>query len=309
MSTIDQAGAAQLTVSSATKPRRTVEGRRTHIRPRKGWQAVNLRELWHARDLLWMFMVRDIQIRYKQTFFGYLWALVVPVMQIVVFTVFFGMILGVSNRVNRAIGLALPYPLFALTGQIAWNFFKATVDGSSNSMLSNAHIIRKIYMPRLVLPLAALGRPLIDAAVVFVLMTAMLAFYVSQGNHDIRFSPTFALSPLILLGSAVPALGIGLIVSAITVHYRDLQHVMPFMTQIMFYATPVIYSVDVLPARVASFIYLNPMAGFVQAHRAAVLGLPIDWTGLGVSFGFSLVLLVFGLFYFARSERHFADVA
>jgi lipopolysaccharide transport system permease protein len=183
------------------------------------------------------------------------------------------------------------------------------VDGSSNSMLSNAHIIRKIYMPRLILPLAALGRPLIDAAIVFVLMTAMMTFYVSQGSHDIRFSATFALSPLILLGSAVPALGIGLIVAAITVHYRDLQHVMPFFTQILFYATPVIYSVNVLPERVASFIYLNPMAGFVQAHRAAVLGLPIDWAGLGVSFGFSLVLLVFGLFYFARAERHFADVA
>lgn len=283
--------------------------RRTYIRPRRGWQAIDLGELWRARDLLWMFTLRDIKVRYKQTFFGYAWALVVPVVQILVFTIFFGNILGVSERVNEAAGKLLPYPLFALTGQIVWNFFKMTVDGASVSLTSNAGIIRKIYVPRLVLPLSALGKPAMDTVVVFLLMIGLAAWYGADPAYDVRLTQSLLLSPLLLAGSVLPALAIGLIAAAITISYRDLQYVLPFFTSILFYVTPVIYSVEVLPERFAWLIYLNPIAGFVQAHRAAVMDLPIDWLGLGISLIFSLVLLVFGLFYFARTERDFADVA
>ena len=282
--------------------------RRTHISPRRGWQAVDLRELWRARDLLWIFTVRDVTVRYKQTFFGLLWALVVPIVQILVFTVFFGSLLGVSDRVNQAAGRVLPYPLFALSGQIVWNFFKATLDGAGNSLIANAAIIRKIYIPRLILPLSALGKPAVDAAVVFLLLAGLTAWYAADSAADVAFSWRFFLSPVFLALSAIPAVGAGLIVAALTVSYRDLQQVMPFFTSMLFFVTPVIYSVDLLPARIAWLMYLNPAAGFVQAHRAAAMNLPLDWPGLAVSTGMSLVLLVAGLLYFARVERRFADV-
>lgn len=283
--------------------------RRTYVRPRKGWQALNLKELWRSRDLLWMFAIRDVKVRYKQTFFGYAWALVVPVIQVLVFTVFFGALLGVSERVNRATGRNLPYPLFALTGQIVWNLFKMTVDGAGNSLLSNAHIVRKIYIPRLVLPIAALGKPITDTAVVFVLMLAMTWWYAADPASDVRVTPWLLLAPLFLAGAAVAAVAVGLIAAAITVNYRDLQYVLPFIVSILFYLSPVIYAVEVIPDRFAWLIYLNPVAGFIQTHRAAVLGMPFDWAGLAISAGLSLALLVFGLFYFTRAERQFADVA
>lgn len=283
--------------------------RRTYIRPRHGWQAIDVAELWRARDLLWIFALRDIKVRYKQTFFGFAWALLVPVIQVLVFTVFFGNVLGVSDRVNRAAGRDLPYPLFAMTGQIVWNLFKMTVDGASASLLANAAILRKIYVPRLLLPFSALGKPLIDTAMVFVLMLGLAAWYAFDPSSGIRPSATWFLSPVLLAGAAVPALGIGLAVAAATVSYRDLQHVLPFLVSILFFVTPVIYSVEVLPERLAWLMYLNPAAGFVQAHRAAVMNLPIDWMGVGTSAGVAVLLLVFGLFYFAKAERRFADVA
>ncbi|HXE79722.1 MAG TPA: ABC transporter permease [Vicinamibacterales bacterium] len=283
--------------------------RTTEIKPRSGWQAIDLAELWRARDLLWIFTVRDVKVRYKQTFLGFAWALIVPVAQVLVFTVFFGSALGIGDRINRAAGRTLPYPLFALTGQIVWNFFKMTVDGASNSLLTNAAILRKIYVPRLVLPLSALGKPAVDTAMVFLLMAALVAWYAAESGSGVEPSWHVLLSPLLLAGSAIPALGLGLIVAAITVSYRDLQHVLPIFTQLLFFVTPVIYSVEILPARLAWLMYFNPAAGFVQAHRAVVIGLPVDWGTLTSSLALSTVLLVFGLFCFARAERQVADVA
>jgi lipopolysaccharide transport system permease protein len=289
----------------------TVEAgtRRTHIRPRHGWEAINLRELWRARDLLWIFTARDIKVRYKQTFFGFAWAVLVPAVQVLIFSVFFGSILGVSDRVNQAMGRNVPYPLFALTGQIVWNFFKMTVDGASISLVNNAGIIRKVYLPRLLLPLSSVGKPAMDTAVVFVLMLGLTAWYAADPAADVVWTRSQWLALPILVATVLPALGLGLIVSAITVSYRDLQYVMPFFTSILFFVTPVIYSIELLPERYAWLMYLNPVAGFVHAHRAAMMGLPMDWLGLAVSGGVSLILLVFGLFYFTRAERDFADVA
>jgi lipopolysaccharide transport system permease protein len=286
-----------------------VASRRTYIRPRQGWRAIDVGELWRARDLLWIFTLRDIKVRYKQTFLGFTWALVVPVVQILVFSVFFGRVLGVGERVNEAAGRALPYPLFALTGQVVWNFFKGTVDGASMSLLSNGDLLRKIYVPRLVLPLASLGKPAMDSAVAFLLMIVLAAWYAADPAAEVAVSGQLVVALVFLVGSAIPALALGLVVAAVTVSYRDLQHVLPLFTSLLFFATPVIYSVDLLPERFAWMIYLNPVAGFVQAHRAAVLGLPFDWAGIALSFGLSVVLFVFGLFYFTRAERRFADVA
>jgi len=282
---------------------------RTEIRPRRGWARVDLRELWRARDLLAMFAARDIKVRYKQTFFGYAWAVIVPSVQVLVFSVFFGAMLGVGDRVDEAAGRPLPYPLFALAGQIVWNFFKMSVDGASRSLLDNGQIIRKIYIPRLVLPISALGKPSVDTAVVFVLMVGLTVFYAVEGSFAVEVTPTLAAAPLLLVAAAIPALAIGLIMAAITVHYRDLTYVLPFVISILFYVTPVIYPVDVLPDGYRWLIYLNPIAGFVDAHRACVMQLPINWVGLATSAGLSVVLLGFGLLLFARTERAFADVA
>lgn len=282
---------------------------RTYIRPRRGWQAVNVVELWRTRELLWIFATRDIKVRYKQTFFGLAWAVVVPLIQIAVFTIFFGSALGVSERVDQAAGRELPYPLFALTGLIAWNLFKTSLDGASMSLLTHANIIRKIYLPRVLLPLSAIGKPAVDTAVTWVLMFGMALWYASSPDPAISLSSRLLASPLLLAGGMVPGLAIGLIVAAITVSYRDLQHVLPFLTSILFFVTPVIYSVDLLPPTLAWLLYVNPVVGFVHAHRAVVMGLPIEWAGLAVSAGVSTALLIFGLLYFARAERQFADVA
>jgi lipopolysaccharide transport system permease protein len=237
------------------------------------------------------------------------WALVQPVIQVLVFSVFFGNFLGVGDRVNEAAGRPVPYPLFAMTGQIIWNFFSGGVTGASNSLIANATIIRKIYVPRLVLPLAALGKPALDSLIVFVLMVGLTVWYTTDPNYDIWLTPKLALSPLILVGAAVPAFGLGLILAALTVSYRDLRHALPFLIQTLFYATPVIYPAKVLSGPFERLIYLNPIAGFVQAHRGLAMDLPVDWVGLGISATVSLALVVFGLFFFARVERHFADVA
>jgi lipopolysaccharide transport system permease protein len=282
---------------------------RTVIRPRNGWQAIDFGELWRSRDLLLMFAVRDIKVRYKQTFFGYAWAVVVPAVQVLVFSVFFGAVLGVSDKVNDAAGKVLPYPLFALTGQIVWNYFNQVFTGASGSLMSNAAIIRKIYVPRMILPLAAVGKPMLDAAVVWFLMLGLVLWYAADGSYDVAVTWKLIFSPLLLLAALLPALGMGLIAAALTVNYRDLQSVLPFMVSMLFFVTPVIYSVDLLPEAWAWLLYLNPIAGFVDAHRAVTMDMPFNALGLAISLAISLVLIVAGAYLFTRIERQFADVA
>ncbi len=279
------------------------------IRPRTGWQAVDVRELWRSRDLLAMFAVRDIKVRYKQTFFGYAWAVVVPAVQVLVFSIFFGSVLGVSDKVNEAAGKALPYPLFALTGQIVWNFFQQTFSGASGSLMANAGIIRKIYVPRLILPLASAGKPALDAAVVWFLMVGLTVYFAYDPRFDVALTWKILWSPLLLLAAVVPALALGLIAAALTVSYRDLQSVLPFITSMLFFVTPVIYSVELLPPSLEWLLYLNPIAGFVEAHRAVTMDMPVNLFGLGISVVLSAVLFVFGTFLFTRIERRFADVS
>ena len=279
------------------------------IGPRTGWQAIDLRELWRSRDLLGMFALRDIKVRYKQTFFGYLWAVVVPAVQVLVFSVFFGSVLGVSDKVNAAAGKALPYPLFALTGQIVWNFFQQTFNGASGSLMANAGIIRKIYVPRLILPLASAGKPALDTAVVWLLMVGLTVWYAYDARFEVPLSWELLWSPLLLAGAVVPALALGLIAAALTVSYRDLQSVLPFITSMLFFVTPVIYSVELLPEGFEGLLFLNPICGFVEAHRGVTMGTAVNWWGLGISAYVSVVLLVFGAFLFTRIERRFADVA
>ena len=245
----------------------SASSRRTMIRPRTGWQMVDFGEIWRTRDLLFLIAARDVKVRYKQTFFGYGWAVVVPSVQVLVFSVFFGSVLGVSEQVDAAAGKALPYPLFALTGQIVWNFFNASFTGASGSLMANANIIRKVYVPRLLLPLASVGKPSMDAVVVWFLMLGLLAYFLLTGGYDVHLTWKIVFSPLLLVAAYLPAIALGLIAAALTVNYRDLQSILPFVVSILFYLTPVIYSVELLPG-------LPQLALVPQPYRRLRRGAP-----------------------------------
>ena len=274
----------------------------TVLRPRSGWQVVDLAELWRFRDLLWIFALRDIKIRYKQTMLGALWAVIQPVVQMVVFAVFFGKMLGVEDRIEQIEGRVVPYAVFALSGQVLWNFFNATVTTSANSLLANAEILRKIYVPRIILPFSSAGAPLVDGVIAFVVLLLLMLYYQQPLVLSIL------LAPVVALGAIIAALGVGILLAALSVSYRDFKYMVPFMVQIWFFVTPVIYPVAILPEDYAWVLYLNPMAGIIETHRAVVLGTTLNVDGLMLSFGVAVLLLVAGLFYFGRVERRFADV-
>jgi len=283
--------------------------KRTYLRPRSGWSSVDLKSLWETRDLLWMLAWRDIQVQYKQTFFGFAWAIIVPFVQIVVFTIFFGKLLGVGDKIDEVAERQIPYPLFALSGQVIWNCFSSGVTGASNGLLANAAIVRKVYVPRLALPLAGLGKPTLDALIASVFLYVLAAWYAGVPDNDVWLSYKLPLTIIFLAASLIPALAMGMIFAAITVFYRDLKLVLPFLLQILFYATPVIYPAELVPDQYRWLLFVNPAGGFVSAHRACVLDLPINWLGVILSMVVSVALLIFGTLFFTRAERHFADVA
>jgi lipopolysaccharide transport system permease protein len=284
------------------------------IYPRKGWQAVRWRDIWEFRDLLWIMALRDITVRYKQTVFGALWAILQPLLQTVVMTIFFGKLLGVEGKVQEiAPGHPVPYLIFALCGQVLWGCFASSVNGAGGSLNANANMVRKIYFPRLLMPLSAVGAPLADCSIGMGLLLAVMAIYrfiLPGGEHyAIIFSPLLLLIPLFVLSTVLAALGIGILLSALTVAYRDFKYVVPFMLQLWFFVTPVIYPVNILPQRLRWLLYLNPMAGIIEAFRGIVLGLPIDYGGWAISVAVSLAAIMIGVTYFTRVERDFADMA
>jgi lipopolysaccharide transport system permease protein len=285
----------QLTCRTINGPAETGKLR---IEPRRSWRLSDLAELWRYRDLLRFLALRDVRVRYKQTALGATWAILQPLVTMVVLHLFFGQVLGVAKRVGD-----VPYPIFLYAGLLPWQFFATAVSQSSNSLVGNAGMLRKVYFPRLVAPLAALGVPLVDyLAAAVVLAGLMFAFGVSFGWQ-------LLLLPVVLLSAMIAALGVGLVLAALTVSYRDFRHVVPFLVQTWFFVTPVIY-----PSRFAenpilqSLLQLNPMAGTIEAARAAVLGTPIDYVGWLISVEVAAVTLIIGLTYFNRVERRFADV-
>jgi lipopolysaccharide transport system permease protein len=276
----------------------TVGPGKLRIEPRKGWRLKELAEVWQYRDLLWYLALRDVRVRYKQTALGASWAILQPLITMVVLNLFFGQVLGVAKRVGD-----VPYPVFLYAGLLPWQFFATAVNLSSSSLVSNAGLLRKVYFPRLVAPLAALGVPLVDYLAAAGVLGALMLFF------GVSFQWQLLLLPLALASTVVAALGVGLLLSALTVSYRDFRHVVPFLVQTWFFVTPVIY-----PSRLAehpllqSLLQLNPMGGTIEAARAAVLGTPIDYVGWLISLEVATVMLIAGLAYFNRVERRFADI-
>ena len=267
------------------------------IEPRRGWRGLGLAELWRARGVVGWLVQRDLKVRYAQTALGVAWALFQPVAPMLVFTVVFGML-------GRIPSDGAPYAVFALAGLVSWTYFAASVLGTTNSLVANPELVTKVYVPRLAVPLAPLLGGLVDLAIgMVVLAAAMLAFGVVP-----RASSLLLVPPLVLLLFCTAA-GLGLWLSALNARFRDVKHVAPVLLQVMMYASPVVYPVSMIPAEWRPLYALNPMAGIIEAMRAALLGTPVsDPRVLVVSTAVSALLLATGLAHFRRTERLFADV-
>ncbi len=268
----------------------------TIIVPKRPAVSADLRELWAYRELLFLFAWRDATVRYKQSVVGIGWAIIQPVMMMLIFTVVFGSFANLPSE-------GLPYSVFTLCALVPWNYFSRSLGDSSNSLVGASHLITKIYFPRLVLPLSKVFSGLIDFAIALVLLLSLMLWY--------RIAPSagFLLLPLFLFMAMLAALGVGLWLTALNVKYRDVGFVVPFLVQVWMYASPVAYSTSIIPERWRRVYALNPMVGVIEGFRWALLGgSRPDLGSMAVSMAIVLLLLFSGLLYFERMERTFADV-
>ena len=267
----------------------------TDIHPTRGWVALRLGDVWAYRELLYFLAWRDIKVLYKQTVIGVLWVVLQPVITVLIFSVVFGLLLKVPSS-------DAPYPLFYFSAILPWTFFSGVLSRVSNSLVGNANLIKKVYFPRLVVPLAGVVSSMLDFVIAFGVFLVFMLFYQRMPTADILWLP------LLFLLAVITALGVGLWLSALNVQFRDVNYAVPFLIQIWFYATPVIYSSDIF-GRWQPLVALNPMAGVIEGFRWALLG-----TGnapgplVAISALVSVILLISGLYYFRRTERTFADV-
>jgi lipopolysaccharide transport system permease protein len=265
------------------------------IQPSKGWRMLDLLELWAYRDLLWILAVRDIKVRYKQTFLGCIWAIIQPFMSMVVFSIIFG-------HWAKLPADGYPYPIFVYAALLPWTFFANAVSAAGNSVVSSERLITKVYFPRLVIPLASIGAGIVDFTISFSVMLALMMYF------GIGWPVSLVALPFLFLAVIFTALGIGTFISALNVSYRDFRYVIPFMMQIWMYATPVVYSPSLVPENWRWALYLNPLAGLIDGFRSAFLGKPFDMMALSISFSVALGLFLIGIHYFEQVERRFADV-
>lgn len=267
------------------------------IEPPRGWVGINWAEIWRYRELLYFLTWRDVKVRYKQTALGAAWAILQPLAGMVVFTLFFGKLAGLEDKTG-----GIPYPIFAFSGMLPWTFFANAIGNSGNSLVGSSNLITKVYFPRLVIPLASVGAGLVDLAISFSVLIALMFYYHTALTWQLL------LVPLFLIGTILTATGVGTLLSALTVAYRDFRYVVPFMVQMWMFVTPVIWPPSILPERWAWALSLNPMAGIINGFRAAFLGTPFDWPRIALSLAVSVVLFLSGAAYFRRVERQFADI-
>jgi lipopolysaccharide transport system permease protein len=264
------------------------------IEPRKRWAPINLRDLWACRELLYFLMWRDIKVRYKQTVLGAAWAIIQPLVTMIIFTYFFGKLARVPTD-------GVPYPIFFYTGLLLWTFFSNGVTNGANSLIGNSNLITKVYFPRLIIPSAAVGAGLLDFAIASLLLIGLLIYY--------GFSPTWGylmVLPLVVL-TTLFALGIGIWFSALNVRYRDVRYALPFLIQVWMFLSPIIYPSSLVPEEWRWVLSLNPLTGLVESFRSSLFGRPLPWLALAYSAGFTLIMLVYASFTFRRMERTFAE--
>lgn len=267
-----------------------------HIRPIKGWQFIDFKELSQYRDLLYFLIVRDIKVKYKQTVLGGLWAIMQPLFAMVVFTIFFGMVAKIPSD-------NIPYPIFNYSAMVVWTYFANTIADSGNSLIMNTNLISKVYFPRLIVPLTPVLAGLLDFAVAFSLLTGMMIYY------HIYPSITILLLPLLLLLMIFTATGVGTFLAALNAQYRDIRYTIPFLVQLWMFASPIVYPSSMLPEKYRLLYALNPMTGIIEGFRSALLGnTPFPYHMVMVSTIVSMCLFLIGVLYFKKTERYFADI-
>jgi lipopolysaccharide transport system permease protein len=267
------------------------------IEPSKSWVALNLRDLWTYRELLYFLTWRDVKVRYKQTLLGVAWAIIQPLFTMLIFTVFFGRLGGFEARTE-----GMPYPLFAYAGLLPWTFFANAVTNSGNSLVGSANLITKVYFPRMIIPGAAVAAGLVDFGVAFVLLIGLMFYY------HVALTWTLLLMPLLIVLTALLAGGVGMWLSALNVKYRDIRFALPFLIQLWMFVSPVIFPTTFLPSKWRWVLELNPLTGIIEGYRASIFGRPINWIALGISTAITIALLVYASYSFRRMEKTFADV-
>lgn len=266
-----------------------------NITPQSQSLAELTRELWRYREVLWVLAARDVKIRYKQTVFGVAWALFQPFLSMVVFSVVFGRLAKIPSD-------GVPYPVFVYAGLLPWTFFSGAFSSSANALMNMSGLLSKVYFPRLLVPLAPLGAHLVDLGVASSILFGLLLFY------KVPLTPSLLALPLLVVMLLVLAVGIGALVSAVLVRFRDLRIVLPYATQALLFASPVVWGTNLVPDRFRPYLYLNPLAGLIDAVRSSVLGQPFNWSAIGTSAAVSVALFVAGMLVFLKLERRAVDI-
>lgn len=263
----------------------------------KGLVNINFAELWRYRDLLFIFVWRDVKVRYKQTVLGVAWAIFQPLLVMIIFTLFFGQLAKIPSD-------GVPYPIFVYSGLLLWNYFSSALTNASDCFIVNESIVKKVYFPRLLLPISTTITPMIDFALAFTILFLLMWYY--------NFTPSLlgiALIPVLLIITLLSASGLGLFLSSVNAKYRDVRYILPFFVQVLMYITPVIYPVSLIPSKYQWIMLLNPMSGVITAERSILLKTaPFNTSALLSSLIIGIILLLLGVAYFRKTERFFADV-
>lgn len=282
---------------ASVESQQTVAPQVIRIEPSRGWVSLRLKELWEYRELVYFLMWRDVSVRYKQTVLGIAWAIIQPFFTMVVFSLFFGRLAKIPSD-------GIPYPIFSYAALVPWTFFANSLTQSANSLVGSASLIKKVYFPRLAIPIATVLAGVIDFILAFVVLLAMMLYYGIVPTLNILWLPLLALLAL------VTSLGVGLWLSALNVQFRDVRYTVPFLTQLWMFITPVAYPSSLIPEPWRALYGLNPMVGVVEGFRWALLGTTTaPGAILFASTSVALVFLISGAFYFRRMEKTFADVA
>ena len=265
------------------------------IRAERKWVPLDVKSLWGHRELLYFLTWRDVKVRYKQTLLGAAWVIIQPLLTMFIFTLFFGKLAGVPSD-------GIPYPVFTFTGLLPWTFFSNAVNHSGNSLVASTNLITKVYFPRLIIPTASIAASLVDFGIAFILLAILMIYY------RITLTANILMLPVLVIITATLALGVGMLMSARNVKYRDIRHALPFGLQVMMFMTPIIYPSSMVPPQWRRLLNLNPLSGVIEAYRASLFGKPFNWQSLGYSAAFTLILLIVAAVYFRKTENTFADI-
>ncbi|MFQ5900056.1 MAG: ABC transporter permease [Thermodesulfobacteriota bacterium] len=266
------------------------------IKPKKGWQVVNFKELLEYRDLFYFLVNRDIKVKYKQTILGGLWAIIQPFFMMVVFSLFFG-------RLAKMPSDDVPYPIFNYTAMVPWVYFATAIASSGNSLIGNTNLISKVYFPRLIIPITPVLAGLLDFSIAFIVLIGMMLWY------NIYPTVMTLLFPLLVFLMILSASGVGMVLAALSARYRDVRYTIPFIVQFWMFASPIVYPSSMIPEQYRMWYGLNPMAGVIEGFRSILLGsIPFPTGMIMLSVIVSIILFLAGMFYFRQTERFFADI-